>query len=164
MPPTTSEAPLFYFWSFRQRQKPHFSIFGAFDNVRSSAFLFLVLSTMSEAPLFYFWCFRQRQKHHFSIFGASDNVRSITFLFLELPTMSEASLFYFWCFRQCQKHHFSIFGASDNVRSSAFLFPKGVIAPLGDYYPSDRLLPSKCEPSRFPLILNDLIPSGNYSG
>jgi len=137
---------------------------GASDNVRSSAFLFWELPTTSKAPLFYFWCFRQRQKLRFSIFGASDNVRSITFLFLELPTMSEASLFYFWSFRQCQKHHFSIFGASDNVRSSIFLFPKGVIAPLGDYYPSDRLLPSKCEPSRFPLILNGLIPSGNYNG
>ena len=38
----------------RQRQKLHFSIFGAFDNVRRTTFLFLVLSTMSEAPLFYF--------------------------------------------------------------------------------------------------------------
>ena len=80
---------------FRQRQKPRFSIFGASDNVRSSTFLFLVLSTMSEAPLFYFWYFRQCQKLHFSIFGTSDNVRSITFLFLVLPTTSEAPLFYF---------------------------------------------------------------------
>ena len=38
----------------RQRQKLHFSMFGAFDNVRRTTFLFLVLSTMSEAPLFYF--------------------------------------------------------------------------------------------------------------
>ena len=38
----------------RQRQKLHFSIFGASDNVRRTTFLFLVLSTMSEAPLFYF--------------------------------------------------------------------------------------------------------------
>ena len=37
----------------RQRQKLRFSIFGASDNVRRTAFLFLVLSTMSEAPLFY---------------------------------------------------------------------------------------------------------------
>ena len=79
----------------RQRQKLHFSIFGASDNVRSPAFLFLELPTTSEAPLFYFWCFRQRQKDHFSIFGTSDNVRSITFLFLVLSTMSEAPLFYF---------------------------------------------------------------------
>ena len=79
----------------RQRQKLHFSIFGASDNVRRTTFLFLVLSTMSEAPLFYFWYFRQRQKHHFSIFGASDNVRRTTFLFLVLSTMSEAPLFYF---------------------------------------------------------------------
>ena len=79
----------------RQRQKLRFSIFGASDNVRSSAFLFLVLSTMSEAPLFYFWCFRQRQKLRFSIFGAFDNVRSSTFLFLVLSTMSEVPLFYF---------------------------------------------------------------------
>ena len=52
---------------FRQRQKFHFSIFGAFDNVRSPAFLFLELPTTSEASLFYFWSFRQRQKLHFSI-------------------------------------------------------------------------------------------------
>ena len=38
----------------RQRQKPRFSIFGAFDNVRRTTFLFLVLPTMSEVPLFYF--------------------------------------------------------------------------------------------------------------
>ena len=80
---------------FRQRQKLRFSIFGAFDNVRSPAFLFLVLSTTSEAPLFYF---------------------------LVLSTTSEAPLFYFWYFRQCQKLRFSIFGAFDNVRSSTFLF------------------------------------------
>ena len=80
---------------FRQRQKDHFSIFGAFDNVRSPAFLFLVLPTTSEGPLFYFWCFRQRQKDHFSIFGTFDNVRRTTLLFLVLPTMSEAPLFYF---------------------------------------------------------------------
>ncbi len=39
---------------FRQLQKPRFSIFGAFDNVKSITFLFWVLSTTSEAPLFYF--------------------------------------------------------------------------------------------------------------
>jgi len=79
----------------RQRQKLRFSIFGASDNVKSPAFLFLVLSTTSEAPLFYFWCFRQCQKLHFSIFGAFDNVRSSAFLFLVLSTMSEVPLFYF---------------------------------------------------------------------
>ena len=95
---------------------------GASDNVRSPAFLFLVLPTTSEAPLFYFWCFRQRQKDHFSIFGAFDNVRSPAFLFLVLSTMSKGPLFYFWCFRQRQKPRFSIFGAFDNVKSSTFLF------------------------------------------
>ena len=164
MLPITSEAPLFYFWCFRQRQKLHFSIFGAFDNVRRTTFLFLVLSTMSEATLFYFWCFRQCQKLHFSIFGTSDNVRSITFLFLVLPTTSEAPLFYFWYFRQCQKHHFSIFGTSDNVRSSAFLFPEGAIVLPDDYYPADKLLPDRFGQRLFLLILNGLIPSGNYNG
>ena len=149
---------------FRQRQKHRFSIFGAFDNVRRTTFLFLVLSTMSEAPLFYFWCFRQCQKPRFSIFGAFDNVRSITFLFLVLPTMSKAPLFYFWYFRQRQKHHFSIFGASDNVRSSAFLFPEGAIVLPDDYYPADKLLPDRFGQRLFLLILNGLIPSGNYNG
>ena len=164
MLPITSEAPLFYFWCFRQRQKLHFSIFGAFDNVRRTTFLFLVLSTMSEAPLFYFWCFRQCQKLHFSIFGTSDNVKSSTFLFLVLPTTSEASLFYFWCFRQRQKDHFSIFGTFDNVRSSAFLFPEGAIVLPDDYYPADKLLPDRFGQRLFLLILNGLIPSGNYNG
>ena len=149
---------------FRQRQKLHFSIFGAFDNVRRTTFLFLVLSTMSEAPLFYFWCFRQCQKLHFSIFGTSDNVRSITFLFLVLPTTSEGPLFYFWCFRQRQKDHFSIFGTFDNVRSSAFLFPEGAIVLPDDYYPADKLLPDRFGQRLFLLILNGLIPSGNYNG
>ena len=148
----------------RQRQKLHFSIFGASDNVRSSTFLFLVLSTTSEGPLFYFWCFRQCQKPRFSIFGAFDNVKSSTFLFLVLPTTSEASLFYFWCFRQRQKDHFSIFGTFDNVRSSAFLFPEGALAHLGDYYPADKLLPDRFGQRLFLLILNGLIPSGNYNG
>ena len=147
---------------FRQRQKDHFSIFGAFDNVRSPAFLFLVLPTTSEGPLFYFWCFRQRQKDHFSIFGAFDNVR--TFLFLVLSTTSEAPLFYFWCFRQCQKLHFSIFGTFDNVRSSTFLFPEGAIVLPDDYYPADKLLPNRFGQRLFLLILNGLIPSGNYNG
>ena len=164
MLPITSEAPLFYFWCFRQRQKLHFSIFGAFDNVRRTTFLFLVLSTMSEAPLFYFWCFRQCQKLHFSIFGTSDNVRSITFLFLVLPTTSEAPLFYFWCFRQRQKDYFSIFGTFDNVRSSAFLFPEGAIVLPDDYYPADKLLPDRFGQRLFLLILNGLIPSGNCNG
>jgi hypothetical protein len=137
---------------------------GAFDNVRSPAFLFLVLPTTSEAPLFYFWYFRQRQKHHFSIFGASDNVRRTTFLFLVLSTMSEAPLFYFWYFRQRQKHHFSIFGTFDNVRSSAFLFPEGAIVLPDDYYPADKLLPDRFGQRLFLLILNGLIPSGNYNG
>ena len=137
---------------------------GASDNVRSSAFLFLELPTTSKAPLFYFWCFRQRQKLRFSIFGASDNVRSITFLFLEFPTMSEASLFYFWCFRQCQKFHFSIFGTFDNVRSSTFLFPEGAIVLPDDCYPADKLLPDRFGQQLFLLILNGLIPSGNYNG
>ena len=137
---------------------------GASDNVRSPAFLFLVLSTTSEAPLFYFWCFRQRQKDHFSIFGAFDNVRSPAFLFLVLSTMSKAPLFYFWCFRQRQKDHFSIFGTFDNVRSSAFLFPEGAIAHLGDYYPIDKLLPDRFVQQLFLLILSGLIPSGNYNG
>ena len=149
---------------FRQRQKHRFSIFGAFDNVRSSTFLFLVLSTTSEGPLFYFWCFRQCQKLHFSIFGTSDNVKSSTFLFLVLPTTSEASLFYFWCFRQRQKDHFSIFGTFDNVRSSAFLFPEGAIVLPDDYYPADKLLPDRFGQRLFLLILNGLIPSGNYNG
>ena len=92
----------------RQRQKDHFSIFGAFDNVKSPTFLFLVLSTTSEAPLFYFWSFRQRQKPRFSIFGASDNVRRTTFLFLVLSTTSEGPLFYF--------------GTFDNVRRTTLLF------------------------------------------
>ena len=148
----------------RQRQKLHFSIFGAFDNVRSSTFLFLVLSTTSEGPLFYFWCFRQCQKPRFSIFGAFDNVRSPAFLFLVLPTTSEASLFYFWCFRQRQKDHFSIFGTFDNVRSSAFLFPEGAIVLPDDYYPADKLLPDRFGQRLFLLILNGLIPSGNYNG
>ncbi len=137
---------------------------GASDNVRSSAFLFLVLPTTSEAPLFYFWCFRQRQKLRFSIFGASDNVRSSAFLFLVLSTMSEAPLFYFWYFRQRQKDHFSIFGASDNVRSSTFLFPEGAIVLPDDYYPADKLLPNRFGQRLFLLILNGLIPSGNYNG
>ena len=137
---------------------------GASDNVRSPAFLFLVLSTTSEGPLFYFWCFRQRQKLHFSIFGASDNVRRTTFLFLVLSTTSEAPLFYFWCFRQRQKHHFSIFGTFDNVRSSAFLFPEGAIVLPDDYYPADKLLPDRFGQRLFLLILNGLIPSGNYNG
>ena len=149
---------------FRQRQKFHFSIFGAFDNVRRTTFLFLVLSTTSEGPLFYFWCFRQCQKPRFSIFGAFDNVKSSTFLFLELSTMSKASLFYFWYFRQRQKDHFSIFGTFDNVRSSAFLFPEGAIAHLGDYYPIDKLLPDRFVQQLFLLILSGLIPSGNYNG
>ena len=148
----------------RQRQKLRFSIFGASDNVKSPTFLFLVLSTTSEAPLFYFWCFRQCQKPRFSIFGASDNVRSITFLFLVLSTTSEAPLFYFWCFRQCQKLHFSIFGTFDNVRSSTFLFPEGAIVLPDDCYPADKLLPDRFGQQLFLLILNDLIPSGNYSG
>ena len=148
----------------RQRQKLRFSIFGASDNVKSPTFLFLVLSTTSEAPLFYFWCFRQRQKPRFSIFGASDNVRRTTFLFLELSTMSEAPLFYFWYFRQCQKLRFSIFGAFDNVRSSTFLFPEGAIVLPDDYYPADKLLPNRFGQRLFPLILNGLIPSGNYNG
>ena len=137
---------------------------GASDNVRSPAFLFLVLPTTSEAPLFYFWCFRQRQKDHFSIFGAFDNVKSSTFLFLVLPTTSEASLFYFWCFRQRQKDHFSIFGTFDNVRSSAFLFLEGAIVLPDDYYPADKLLPDRFGQRLFLLILNGLIPSGNYNG
>ena len=137
---------------------------GASDNVRSSAFLFLVLPTTSKAPLFYFWCFRQRQKLRFSIFGAFDNVRSSTFLFLVLSTTSEGPLFYFWCFRQRQKDHFSIFGASDNVRSSAFLFPEGAIVLPDDYYPADKLLPDRFGQRLFLLILNGLIPSGNYNG
>ena len=148
----------------RQRQKLRFSIFGASDNVRRTAFLFLVPPTTSEAPLFYFWCFRQRQKLHFSIFGAFDNVRRTTFLFLVLSTMSEAPLFYFWCFRQCQKPRFSIFGTSDNVRSSAFLFPEGAIVLPDDYYPADKLLPDRFGQRLFLLILNGLIPSGNYNG
>ena len=148
----------------RQRQKDHFSIFGAFDNVRSPAFLFLVLSTTSEAPLFYFWCFRQRQKPRFSIFGTFDNVRSSTFLFLVLSTTSEGPLFYFWYFRQRQKDHFAILGASDNVRSSAFLFPEGAIVLPDDYYPADKLLPDRFGQRLFLLILNGLIPSGNYNG
>ena len=109
-------------------------------------------------------CFRQRQKLRFSIFGASDNVRSPAFLFLELSTMSKAPLFYFWYFRQRQKHHFSIFGASDNVRSSAFLFPEGAIVLPDDYYPADKLLPDRFGQRLFLLILNGLIPSGNYNG
>ena len=137
---------------------------GASDNVRSPAFLFLVLSTTSEGPLFYFWCFRQCQKPRFSIFGAFDNVKSSTFLFLVLPTTSEASLFYFWCFRQRQKDHFSIFGTFDNVRSSAFLFPEGAIVLPDDYYPADKLLPDRFGQRLFLLILNGLIPSGNYNG
>ena len=137
---------------------------GASDNVRSPAFLFLVLSTTSEGPLFYFWCFRQCQKPRFSIFGAFDNVRSPAFLFLVLPTTSEASLFYFWCFRQRQKDHFSIFGTFDNVRSSAFLFPEGAIVLPDDYYPADKLLPDRFGQRLFLLILNGLIPSGNYNG
>ncbi len=137
---------------------------GASDNVRSSAFLFLELPTTSKAPLFYFWCFRQRQKPRFSIFGASDNVRSPAFLFLVLPTTSEASLFYFWCFRQRQKLRFSIFGAFDNVRSSTFLFPKGAIVLPDDCYPADKLLPDRFGQQLFLLILNGLIPSGNYNG
>ena len=137
---------------------------GASDNVRSSAFLFLVLPTTSEGPLFYFWCLRQRQKLRFSIFGASDNVRSSTFLFLVLSTTSEGPLFYFWCFRQCQKPRFSIFGTSDNVRSSAFLFPEGAIVLPDDYYPADKLLPDRFGQRLFLLILNGLIPSGNYNG
>ena len=137
---------------------------GASDNVRSPAFLFLVLPTTSEAPLFYFWCFRQRQKDHFSIFGAFDNVRSPAFLFLVLSTMSKAPLFYFWYFRQRQKHHFSIFGTFDNVRSSAFLFPEGAIVLPDDYYPADKLLPDRFGQRLFLLILNGLIPSGNYNG
>ena len=148
----------------RQRQKLRFSIFGASDNVKSPTFLFLVLSTMSEAPLFYFWCFRQRQKPRFSIFGASDNVRRTTFLFLVLSTTSEGPLFYFWYFRQRQKDHFAIFGASDNVRSSAFLFPEGAIVLPDDYYPADKLLPDRFGQRLFLLILNGLIPSGNYNG
>ena len=139
---------------------------GASDNVRSSAFLFLELPTTSKAPLFYFWCFRQCQKLHFSIFGAFDNVRSSTFLFLVLSTTSEAplSLFYFWCFRQCQKLHFSIFGTFDNVRSSTFLFPEGAIVLPDDCYPADKLLPDRFGQQLFLLILNGLIPSGNYNG
>ena len=148
----------------RQRQKLRFSIFGASDNVKSPTFLFLVLSTTSEAPLFYFWCFRQCQKLHFSIFGAFDNVRRTTFLFLVLSTTSEGPLFYFWYFRQRQKDHFSIFGASDNVRSSAFLFPEGAIVLPDDYYPADKLLPDRFGQRLFLLILNGLIPSGNYNG
>ena len=109
-------------------------------------------------------CLRQRQKLRFSIFGASDNVKSPTFLFLVLPTTSEASLFYFWSFRQRQKPHFSIFGASDNVRSSAFLFPEGAIVLPDDYYPADKLLPDRFGQRLFLLILNGLIPSGNYNG
>ena len=109
-------------------------------------------------------CLRQRQKLRFSIFGAFDNVRSSTFLFLVLSTMSEASLFYFWCFRQCQKHHFSIFGTFDNVRSSTFLFPEGAIVLPDDCYPADKLLPDRFGQQLFLLILNGLIPSGNYSG
>ena len=109
-------------------------------------------------------CLRQRQKLHFSIFGAFDNVRSSTFLFLVLPTTSEASLFYFWCFRQRQKDHFSIFGTFDNVRSSAFLFPEGAIVLPDDYYPADKLLPDRFGQRLFLLILNGLIPSGNYNG
>ena len=148
----------------RQRQKLRFSIFGASDNVRSPAFLFLVLSTTSEGPLFYFWCFRQSQKLRFSIFGAFDNVRSSTFLFLVLSTTSEGPLFYFWYFRQRQKDHFSIFGASDNVRSSTFLFPEGAIVLPDDCYPADKLLPDRFGQRLFLLILNGLIPSGNYNG
>ena len=148
----------------RQRQKDHFSIFGAFDNVKSPTFLFLVLSTTSEAPLFYFWSFRQRQKPRFSIFGASDNVRRTTFLFLVLSTTSEGPLFYFWYFRQRQKDHFAIFGASDNVRSSTFLFPEGAIVLPDDCYPADKLLPDRFGQQLFLLILNGLIPSGNYNG
>ena len=109
-------------------------------------------------------CLRQRQKLRFSIFGASDNVRSPAFLFLVLSTMSEAPLFYFWCFRQRQKDHFSIFGASDNVRSSTFLFPEGAIVLPDDCYPADKLLPDRFGQRLFLLILNDLIPSGNYNG
>jgi len=148
----------------RQRQKLRFSIFGASDNVRRTTFLFLVLSTTSEGPLFYFWCFRQCQKLRFSIFGAFDNVRSSTFLFLVLSTTSEGPLFYFWYFRQRQKDHFSIFGASDNVRSSTFLFPEGAIVLPDDYYPADKLLPNRFGQRLFLLILNGLIPSGNYNG
>ena len=109
-------------------------------------------------------CLRQRQKLRFSIFGASDNVKSPTFLFLVLSTTSEAPLFYFWYFRQRQKHHFSIFGTFDNVRSSAFLFPEGAIVLPDDYYPADKLLPDRFGQRLFLLILNGLIPSGNYNG
>ena len=109
-------------------------------------------------------CLRQRQKLRFSIFGASDNVKSPTFLFLVLSTTSEAPLFYFWCFRQCQKLHFSIFGTFDNVRSSTFLFPEGAIVLPDDCYPADKLLPDRFGQQLFLLILNGLIPSGNYSG
>ena len=137
---------------------------GASDNVRSSAFLFLELPTTSKAPLFYFWCFRQRQKLRFSIFGSFDNVRSSAFLFWVLSTMSEAPLFYFWCFRQRQKLRFSIFGTFDNVRSSTFLFPEGAIVLPDDCYPADKLLPDRFGQQLFLLILNGLIPSGNYNG
>ena len=109
-------------------------------------------------------CLRQRQKLRFSIFGAFDTVSSSTFLFWVLSTTSEGPLFYFWYFRQRQKDHFSIFGASDNVRSSTFLFPEGAIVLPDDYYPADKLLPDRFGQRLFLLILNGLIPSGNYNG
>ena len=131
--PSHSEAPLFYFCSFRATQKHHFSIFAPSEPLRSTTFLFLLLPSHSEAPLFYFCSFRATQKHHFSIFAPSEPLRSTTFLFLLLPSHSEAPLFYFYSFRATQK---LVFQPIISIVQSPWLqFPRHADSWLRSFHP-----------------------------